>query len=146
MKKKYIPDLQKQMASCESNYLRLMKLMPDMDDRDHRCFHILWHDHQAKVDLNVEERFTYTTTVRIEQRYENQSWVEMPALIVRLYHDARMAEVICRQQRRQLQGRYEYPNKQMHHPDEKAQLNQYLGEWLNQCLAHGHSAEALAIA
>ncbi len=145
MKKKYIPDLSRQMAACEANYLRLMKLMPDMDDCDQRNFHVLWHHHRALVELRVEERFTYTTTLRIEQRYENQQWIEMPALIVRLYHDARMAEVIC-QQRRQLQGSYPYPNKLMRHPDEKAQLNQYLGEWLTQCLSLGHSTDQLAIA
>ncbi len=146
MRKKYVPDLQKQMAACEANYMRLMKLMQDMDDQDKCRFHITWHHHQATVELNVEERFTYTTTLRVEQSYANQEWIQMPALIVRLYHDARMAEVICRQQRRQLQGSYLYPNKQMHQPDEKAQLNQYLGEWLDQCFCHGQSAEKLALA
>ncbi|MEH6626124.1 MAG: DUF1249 domain-containing protein [Motiliproteus sp.] len=146
MRKKYVPDLQKQMACCDTNYLRLMKLMPDIDHCDQRCFHITWRQHRATVELHVEERFTYTTTLRIEQCYDNQHWIQMPGLIVRVYHDARMAEVISRQQRRQFRGSYIYPNKQMHQPDEKAQLNQYLGEWLNQCLTHGHSSEKLAIA
>lgn len=145
-KKKYVPDLAKQMASQEANYLRLIKLMPDMDDADYRHFHLDWHAHRATVEIEVEERFTYTTTLKILQRYENQQWIDMPALIVRLYHDARMAEVISSQHRRQLQGSYPYPNKQMHHPDEKAQLNEYLAEWLNQCLAHGHSADRLVLA
>ncbi len=136
-RKKYIPDLSKQMASCEANYLRLLKLMPDMDELDQRSFQIQWQEHQAYVDLTVEERFTYTTTLRIEQRYENQSWIDMPTLQVRLYHDARMAEVVSSEHRRQLRGSYEYPNQQMRHPDEKAQLNQYLAEWLSQCLSHG---------
>lgn len=145
MKKKYVPDLSKQMASQEANYLRLMKLMPDLDECDERRFHILWQHHRATVELKVDERFTYTTTIKISQRYDSQSWMEMPTLVVRLYHDARMAEVICHQQRRQLKGSYPYPNKQMHYPDEKAQLNEYLGEWLSQCLAHGHSTEQLAL-
>ncbi|OMH38328.1 DUF1249 domain-containing protein [Motiliproteus sp. MSK22-1] len=165
MKKKYVPDLSRQMASCEANYLRLIKLMPDMDKCDERFFHVLWHHHRATVELSVEERFAYTTTIKVQQRYDRlehdessqssasdseqnysqHAWINMPALIVRIYHDARMAEVIC-QQRRQLKGCYPYPNKQMHHPDEKAQLNQYLGEWLTQCLAHGHSSDQLAIA
>lgn len=145
-RKKYVPDLAKQMASCEANYLRLIKLMPDLDECDHRRFNIDWHEHRATVELTIEERFTYTTTVRIQQRYEQQSWIEMPTLIVRLYHDARMAEVVNSQHHRQLRGSYAYPNKQMHYPDEKAQLNQYLGEWLCQCLAHGLSADRLIYA
>ena len=142
LKKRYVPDLKAQMASCESNYYKLMRLMPDLDTCDLRRFQVSWHQHRAQVEIRVEERFAYTSTLRVEQRYEDNRWVQMPALIVRLYHDARMAEVICRKQRRQLQGRYSYPNAQMHQPDEKAQLNRYLGEWLSQCLLHGHSSES----
>lgn len=146
MRKKYVPDLARQMADCEANYLRLMKLMPDLDNCDRRSFQLTWRQHRARIDLQVEERFTYTATVRISQRYEQAGWGEMPDLVVRVYHDARMAEVVSRKQGRQLKGSYAYPNAQMHHPDEKAQLNQYLGEWLSQCLAHGHSCDQLAIA
>lgn len=141
VRKRYVPDLSAQMASCESNYHKVMRLIPDLDDCDLREFQISWHHHRARVEIRVEERFTYTTTLRVEQLYEDSRWIRMPALMVRLYHDARMAEVICRKQKRQLQGSYTYPNEQMHQPDEKAQLNNYLGEWLSQCLAHGHSNE-----
>ncbi len=145
MKKKYVPDLKAQMATCEANYVRLGKLMPDLDKVSGRHFCVLWRQHAIQVSIRVEERFNYTTSLRIEQRGEGLSWLQMPDLIVRLYHDARMAEVICRK-RRPMQGRYSYPNAQMHHPDEKQQLNHYLGEWLAHCLAHGHSNEPLAIA
>lgn len=136
-RKKYVPDIGKQMASQEANYLRLLKLMPDIDECDQRSFRIQWHEHQARVELTVEERFKYTTTLRIEQSYEAQQWIKMPILQVRLYHDARMAEVVSSEHRRQLRGSYEYPNQRMRYPDEKAQLNQYLAEWLTQCLTHG---------
>ena len=33
---------------------------------------------------------------------------------------------------------YSYPNAAMHQPDEKSQLNLFLGEWLSHCLACGH--------
>jgi uncharacterized protein YqiB (DUF1249 family) len=56
-----------------------------------------------------------------------------------------MAEVVCRKQRSQLRGSYRYPNRQMHQPDEKAQLNRYLSEWLSQCLAQGHTSQAVAL-
>ncbi len=144
VKKRYVPDLSAQMACGESNYHKLMRLLPDFDVVDLRQFQISWQQHRAQIEMRVEERFAYTSTLRIEQRYQDHSWVQMPALIVRLYHDARMAEVVCRKRRRQLRGSYRYPNEQMHHPDEKAQLNRYLGEWLNQCLAHGHTNELLA--
>ncbi|MEH6575910.1 MAG: DUF1249 domain-containing protein [Amphritea sp.] len=140
MKKRYIPNLVKQMAECEANYLRLMRLMPDLDTRDEREFEVHWHLQRSTVRLQVEERFKYTTTVQVSQSLGHR-WLEAPCLIVRLYHDARAAEVICMKRRKQLKGVYSYPNSNMHHPDEKAQLNQYLGEWLSHCLSHGHLAE-----
>lgn len=140
MKKRYIPDLVKQMADCEANYLRLMRLMPDIEQRDECAFDVPYQQQQSTVRLQVEERFTYTTTVLVSQSF-NHRWLEAPSLIVRLYHDARAAEVICLKSKRHFQGVYSYPNDRMHQKDEKAQLNQYLGEWLTHCLSHGQAAE-----
>ena len=56
-----------------------------------------------------------------------------PAMVVRLYHDARMAEVISSQDIKQIKPRYDYPNAAMHHPDEKQQINLFLKEWLQLC-------------
>lgn len=140
MKKRYIPDLVKQMANCEANYLRLMRLMPDIDQRDECAFEVHCHQQQSIVRLQVEERFTYTTTVLVSQSFDHR-WLEAPSLSVRVYHDARAAEVVCLKSRRHFRGVYSYPNDQMHQRDEKAQLNQYLGEWLSHCLTHGQATE-----
>ncbi|MBS98679.1 MAG: hypothetical protein CMI01_08380 [Oceanospirillaceae bacterium] len=146
MKRKYVPDLSRQMAMCEANYARLLKLIPDLDNTDQREYQISWQGRSALVRLEVEERFRYTTTVLVSQQSESDSrWLESPQLLVRLYHDALMAEVICMRQRRQLSGRYAYPNPQMHQPDEKAQLNEFLGECLTQCLNHGHLMEPVFV-
>ncbi|MBP0048206.1 DUF1249 domain-containing protein [Marinobacterium sp. AK62] len=142
MKRKYVPDLKRQMALGESNYLRLLKLLPDLDSCNQREFQVEVDNHRARVCLEVDERFAYTTSVVVSQQYENQSvWLESPRLVVRLYHDARVAEVICTRQRRQLSGVYAYPNREMRYPDEKAQLNAFLGEWLSHCLSHGRLLE-----
>ena len=53
------------------------------------------------------------------------------------FSDARMAEVISSQGIQQVKPRYDYPNKHMHQQDEKQQINQFLNEWLQLCLAHG---------
>jgi len=142
MKRKYVPDLTRQMAICEANYARLVKLMPDTDTCDLREFQVVWGEHQAHIRIEVEERFTYTTTLQISQQdMLVESWLESPALVVRLYHDAGMAEVICMKRRRQLSGVYPYPNREMRQPDEKVQLNSYLGEWLSHCLQYGQVVE-----
>jgi hypothetical protein len=56
---------------------------------------------------------------------------------IRLYHDARLAEVLTTQDIRQVKPRYDYPNIQMHQQDEKQQTNQFLNEWLHLCLRLG---------
>lgn len=61
-----------------------------------------------------------------------------PKMMVRLYHDARMAEIISNQGVKQIKPRYDYPNKKMHLPDEKQQINFFLKEWLQLCLQLGH--------
>ncbi|WP_432697461.1 DUF1249 domain-containing protein [Marinobacterium sp. YM272] len=146
MKRKYVPDLTRQSSVCEANYARLLKLLPDLDTQDQREYQISWQGRSAVVRLQVEERFRYTSTVMVSQQMESDSrWLDAPQLLVRLYHDAGMAEVICIRQRRQLSGRYPYPNPQMHQPDEKAQLNDFLGECLSQCLSHGHLMEPVFV-
>ena len=60
-----------------------------------------------------------------------------PKMTIRLYHDARMAEVISNQDIRQVKPRYDYPNNKMHLPDEKEQINIFLKEWLQLCLKLG---------
>ncbi|MCD8513971.1 MAG: DUF1249 domain-containing protein [Nitrincola sp.] len=98
-----------------------------------------------QVTLWVEEAFRYTSTVVMRQMQTGGSpWLESPDIVVRLYHDARMAEVVCTR-RRQLSGVYQYPNDQMHQPDEKYQLNQFLAEWLNQCLRFGCARESIEV-
>lgn len=142
MKRKYVPDLKRQMAQAEANYLRLLKLLPDLDTCDRREFQLMHDQHRVRIRLEVDERFAYTTSVVVSQQHEQASrWLAAPKLVVRLYHDARVAEVICTRQRRQLAGVYPYPNRQMHQPDEKAQLNAFLGEWLSHCLAQGQVLE-----
>jgi len=58
-------------------------------------------------------------------------------ITVCMYHDANMAEVIAWKNHKRLRARYEYPNKHMYQQDEKAQLNQFLGDWLTLCQKKG---------
>ncbi|NQY62487.1 MAG: DUF1249 domain-containing protein [Alteromonadaceae bacterium] len=60
-----------------------------------------------------------------------------PVMMIRLYHDARMVEIISSQNVRQVKPRYDYPIEAMFHQDEKRQLSQFLKEWLHLCLQQG---------
>ena len=140
---RYVPDLTGLMAECEANYARLLKLLPDKGSRQLK---VTYPNGQAVTVLfEVLENFRYTTSVRISQCATIQ-WLHLPSMAVRLYHDARMAEVVDAEHMRQLRGIYPYPNEQMHQADEKVQRNLYLGEWLCYCLQHGHLHEDVSVA
>ncbi|OPX56200.1 hypothetical protein SAMN02745127_00712 [Oceanospirillum multiglobuliferum] len=145
-KKNYVAELKRQMAECDANYLRLMRLLPDLE----RCEHWQFAISDESVDLgvlniNVTERSRYTTLLRIYQQDPWGEWLDQPELSVRLYHDARMAEVVGYQKQRHFEGRYLYPNPKMRQPDEKLQINLFLGEWLAHLQQYGHSVAPVAL-
>ena len=84
--------------------------------------------------LESKELTRYTALYEIRQASAQAYNYLQPQLLVRLYHDARLAEVCASQQIYKLKPRYDYPNKKMHHQDEKHQTNQFLNDWLVFCL------------
>ncbi len=54
-------------------------------------------------------------------------------LEVRIYHDARMAEVIAYQGRGRFRPYYSVPNRHMYQPHEKQLVNLFFHEWLRHC-------------
>lgn len=135
---KYVPDLRGLIHDCEANYLRLLRLLPTMDENNEWCFAVeLPSDKLSEVVISVVERSRYTTTIILSQASHVGDWVPEPTITVRLYHDARMAEVLSYQKNHRICQSYEYPNAKMYHRNEKAQLNTFLGEWLDSCLKSG---------
>ena len=148
LKKKYSIDLAGQMAECEANYARIMQLLPDMDSKDSREFGVKMPGNlPARLQIVVTERCPYTTMLDVYQEGVTGSAVlpgrksDTPLFSLRIYHDARMAEVIAYSCHRQIRPRYDYPNDKMYQRDEKAQLNAFLGEWLSHCLQYGHALD-----
>lgn len=139
LNRRYVPDLRKMAAACEGNYVRLNKLLPNFELGYEKTFSVKSDRHQGKVTLVVVESFPYTSTIRVEQENTSSQWLQSPSMLVRLYHDARSAEVTSYQNQKRIEGKYLYPNEHMRMPDEKAQLNQFLAEWLTHCLKHGHA-------
>lgn len=137
---RYKVDLKRFLAECEANYRRLAKLFPDMSVAAERRLGLDGAP-AREVVLEVCERGPYTTLLRIQQRVPAaERWLRTPPFLVRVYHDARLAEVTACEGERNIWPRQEYPNARMLHRDEKAQWNRYLGEWLAACLANGFVA------
>lgn len=139
---RYRVDLAGLQAACEANYARLMRLLPGMreDPAPRRLALSSGDTLLAVLALKVTAAGPYTSTVEVREE-PGLAWLPAPCLEVRVYHDARMAEVTGAEHCRRLQPRYGYPNAAMHQPDEKTQLNLFLGEWLGHYLKCGHLAE-----
>ncbi len=135
-RKRYRIDLPAHMAECDANYLRLMKLFPRLRDEDASVFGVLLGGQAQRVEIEVCERGPYTTLVEIRQAGPLR-WSPRPQMRVRLYHDARSAEVVECHGARHFRAVYDYPNRDMHLPDEKVQVNRFLTEFLSMCLHHG---------
>jgi len=139
---RYVPDLKGFIGNCETNYLRFLRLIPSIDEQSSWNFGIETStDELSRVSITVIERSKYTVTLRLAQESEIADWMPHPTITVRLYHDAHMAEVLSFQKNRYVRQRYEYPNQKMFMPDEKAQLNKFLGEWLDHCKRVGIAPE-----
>lgn len=144
---RYVPDLTAYAALCERNYARLQVLLPEEEpcQGQQRAIGIGSHSYL----LQVIECTRYTTVVALQRADERVAqaltpWVS-PSMRVRLYHDARMAEVCASQQIWHFKGRYDYPNRQMLQQDEKYQVNRLLADWLSLCLERGRLGDPVYV-
>jgi len=142
-RKKYQPNLVSLMTLCANNYMLLLKVQANKTQAGElRSFFI---SDFLSYSVSVDEVTRYTSLITIEQKsltglHTLTKALESslhPRMTIRLYHDARMAEVVSTQDIRQVKPRYDYPNSQMHQQDEKQQINQFLNEWLHLCLKLG---------
>lgn len=130
-------DINKLMWVFEANYDRLLTLVPRLDELNGLA--------KASVDglmdlhLEILDRSRYTTTISLTHYLNDQGrLVANPYMRVRLYHDAKVAEVLAYQNQSRFRHEYPYPNPKMHQRHEKRQLNLFLAEWLTYCIARGY--------
>ena len=140
VKKAYVADLKALHAECGSNYLRLTRILGKAEAGDSFAFPLAGNQgHFGTLLLEVVECAPYTTMVTVAQTGVLDHIIDSPSMSVHLYHDVRMAEVTDFQRQRHFSGRNRYPNPRMHQPDEKLQLNRFLGEWLTHARAFGQA-------
>ncbi|MCL9775045.1 DUF1249 family protein [Vibrio methylphosphonaticus] len=133
--KAYHVDLAELMRVYETNYAKLNRLIPTTPDvGDVRCYQA----GSLTYQIEIVEVTKYTTLVEICQDDELPVF-PLPKMVVRLYHDAKVAEVCHCEQTARVKARYDYPNTKMLQKDEKFQFNQFLSDWLTFCLKNGIS-------
>ena len=147
MRSRYVPDLARFAAICESNYHRLAHLERLAPGRSADVVFEL-HDgyrHLGEVQFCRLESARYTETWLLQQLGNNGRFLNNPRMTVRAYHDADMLEVMSCFRHGRVRAVNAYPNARMHLPDEKLQVNLFLGDWLDFCLRFGQAADLDAV-
>ena len=125
------------MALYESNYLRLMQLLPELDRLD-GCF-------RSRVagdcDLYVEilERSRYTVTLSLTYRFETDNGLLAdPDMSVRAYLDGRLAEVLAIGRRQRHPALRQLVREHREELDRRWRCNMVLNKWLDYLSEQGH--------
>lgn len=125
------------MTLYESNYVRLRKLVPELHTINGALTSTVTGD--CPLHLRIEERGPYTTTFTLTYLFETLAGqIADPDLQVRVYHDARVAEVLscARWHRHEVLASIK--------SDLYCQLgdrwlrNVMLNKWLDYCVERGH--------
>ncbi len=135
----YHIDLSDLHAQCEANYHRLVRLFPSYEQQSRCAFEV----GDAVVGLEVTARDRYTTDMRLRYQGVLSDFGANSYFDLRLYHDARMAEVVHCSTSRRFEARYRYPNPDMLQRDEKFQQNRFAAELMEFCLNNGRSVDAV---
>ncbi|MBB6092333.1 hypothetical protein HNQ60_001179 [Povalibacter uvarum] len=125
------------MSLYESNYIRLGWLIEDLSAVEGRLISAV--DGDCPLHLKVEERSRYTTTVTLTYIFEQEmASLADPDLQIRVYHDARLAEVqSCARWHRHaiLESIRSGLARAL---GERWLRNVMLNKWLDYCVERGH--------
>ena len=127
------------MDMYEINYMRIRQLCPGINDFEGHAISVV--KGALDLHLHVQEQTTYTTTILLTYylRETQHRFKPNPNLRVRVYYDARQAEVLSRSYRR---FGVEMKVNELSLGTELAckwRLNRFLYKWLGYCRYQGHS-------
>lgn len=118
------------MDLYEQNYLRLKKIVPDVEIADEMISVSPGH---LDLYLSVTERCKFTTMLTMTYQFrQDNKVVYQPDMHLKIYHDARIAEVQDRLDRKHHRI---YSGKSL---QQKWTLNRFLFKWLGYCIHQGH--------
>lgn len=120
----------------ERNYAKLLELIPLLRHPELKCALAVNDGYTLRAELL--ERGPYCVLLHLRYGINDPApWLRDLEMQVRLYHDARVAEVVAYQNHQHFRARYAIPNQAMLGRREKRQVNLFLAEWLSHCLEAG---------
>jgi len=125
------------MELYEQNYVQLRLLIPDLRSTDPTA-RISRVEGCLPVYMQLTEQTPYTSTLRLTYRFiekdtDSMRAIAEPDLMLRVYHDARTAEVISG-----LMHGQQHVQRKTRGLDNSWQLNRFLYKWLRYLRHRGH--------
>ena len=129
------------MDLYERNYIQMRRLLPVMPSAGARCIsHV---PGGLDLHLRIIERCRYTSELRLTYQFgqNNDAIIAEPNLRIRVYHDARQAEVATAHLRHY--PAFAIDTLASHWADGASlltrwRINRFLYKWLGYCLRQGH--------
>jgi len=118
---------------CASNYHKLLQLIPDLLAFKDQAIGLA--PNKTSLYLEVIEHTPYTMTVELSHCF-NKSLDEFlePAVRIRVYLDAQLAEVLSDHARASVSRVFKDPGMSLEIMNYKWRLNYFLQKWLDHCL------------
>ncbi len=127
------------MELQDSSFRRLLRLAPQL--REMRGTFTSRVADALDLHLSVIEKFKYTTTILLTYEFAGGAGaLAEPNVTIRLYHDARLAEVISDARRHRSRTTH-HCHRRGGSPSElerKWEQSRFLQKWLGYCLRQGH--------
>ena len=125
------------MALYESNYLRLLRLLPELERLD-GCFRSRVAG-DCDLHLEILERCRYTVTLSLTYHLDTDDGLMVdPDITVRAYLDGRLAEAMEIGDRQRHMALRKFIDEQRRELDLRWQRNVVLNKWLEYLSDQGH--------
>lgn len=125
------------IALYESNYVRLLRLVPELNAMEGTTVSRVAN--ALNLYLTVVERSKYTTSLSLTYQFQDgDDFFAEPNAHIRVYHDARAVEVLSQVRRRRTNPVRRWHRRHTPELDRKWELNRFLYKWLGFCQRQGH--------
>lgn len=129
------------MELYERNYINIRRLLPVMPPARVKC--VSRASGALDLHLCVTERCRYTSELILTYQFDQDdgSTIAEPNLWIRVYHDARQAEVMAAQPRHCPTFAIDvlaHHRPERIHRSTRWRINRFLYKWLGYCLHQGH--------
>lgn len=125
------------MALYESNYLRLLRLIPDIEQLD-GCFRSrVAGDCDLRLEIIERARYTVTLSLTYYLATADGLWIE-PDMTLRVYLDGQLAEVTAIGKQRRSVSLSHMAREHRKELDRRWRRNIILNKWLEYLVDQGH--------